>query len=184
MTTKNKWKDISQQDIYENNWIKIIEHQVINPGGEAGIYGVVNFKNEAVAIVPIDNEMNTWIVGQFRFPTKTYEWEVPEGGKPENESILETAHRELLEETGIVASHLEIIAENLQLSNSTTNELGHVVLARGLSFHNSSPDVDEDLQIKKIPFTQLVEMAQNGSILDALSIISILLIDNYIKNNS
>jgi hypothetical protein len=45
---KNLWKTLSREDIYENPWIKLEEHQVINPGGGKGIYGKVHFKNTAI----------------------------------------------------------------------------------------------------------------------------------------
>ena len=63
---KNPWQTLTSEYKYENNWIKVTEHQVINPSGGRGIYGEVHFKNLALGIIPLDNDQNTWLVGQYR----------------------------------------------------------------------------------------------------------------------
>ena len=52
--------------IYENNWIEVEHHEVLNPIGNDGIYGKVHFKNLAIGIIPLDENNNTWLVGQYR----------------------------------------------------------------------------------------------------------------------
>src|SRR4051812_33372191 len=94
----NPFKIVSSRSIYENAWIHLYEHQVINPKNKPGIYGVVKFKNRAVGVIPYSNGM-IWLVGQYRFPLEQYSWEIPEGGSPQGEDISETARRELKEET-------------------------------------------------------------------------------------
>src|SRR6185295_8568827 len=80
MNTKNPWKINSTKEAYDNQWLSIVEHQVTNPKGNPGIYGVVHFKQLAICVLPLDDEYNTWIVGQYRFPLNEYSWEIPEGG--------------------------------------------------------------------------------------------------------
>ena len=72
------------------------EDQVIRPDGNPGIYGVVEFKNRAIGVLPIDAEGYTYLVGQYRYTLNRYSWEIPEGGGPQGESPLEAAQRELL----------------------------------------------------------------------------------------
>jgi len=62
MTEENPWKTLSTEMKYDNPWIQVNESKVINPAGNDGIYGVVHFKNRAMAIVPLDDDNNTWIV--------------------------------------------------------------------------------------------------------------------------
>ena len=81
--------------------------EVVNPGGGKGIYGVVSFKNMAIGVVPVDAEGNTYLVGQYRYTLNAYSWEIPEGGGPMDSHPLESAKRELLEETGLVARKLD-----------------------------------------------------------------------------
>ena len=64
MNEKNDWKTLSTETVYENNWIHVKENKVINPSGNDGIYGVVHFKNAAIGIVPLDEDGNTYLVGQ------------------------------------------------------------------------------------------------------------------------
>ena len=169
----NPWKTLSKEIRYESPWIKTEEHQVINPSGKQSIYSKVHFKNIAVAIIPLDDDYNTWILGQFRYPTQTYEWEVCEGGCPEGTSPLETAKRELLEECGITALHFKLIME-MQLSNAASDETSATFIAKGLTFGESEPEETEQLTIKKIPFSELFEMTMRDEIRDALSVASIL----------
>lgn len=169
----NPWKTLSSEKIYENPWISLTEHQVINPGGGNGIYGEVHFKNLAIGIIPLDEENNTWLVGQYRFPLKQYSWEIPEGGGLHNNDPLLSAQRELLEETGIKAEEwIEI--QKIHLSNSVSDELGIIYLARKLSFGKSCPEESEDLIVRKLPFETTYQMVLNGEITDSLSVAAIL----------
>jgi ADP-ribose pyrophosphatase len=170
---KNPWTTKSSEVKYENPWIKVTESQVLNPAGNPGIYGVVHFKNRAIAIIPLDEDNNTWIVGQYRYTLNTYEWEVPEGGCPEGEDTLAAAKRELEEEVGLHASNWEQVME-IQLSNSVSDEIGYTYIARGLSHVGSSPEETEQLQVRKLPFAELVQMVMRGEIKDGMSVASVL----------
>lgn len=171
--TFNPWTTLSRTAVYENAWVLVEEHQVINPGGLPGIYGKIHFKNIAVAILPMDEEGFTWIVGQYRYPMDRYEWELPEGGCHEGEQPLVAAQRELAEETGLIAKWFTPVLE-MQLSNSATDEVSISYLATGLSQGVSAPEDDEKLEVKKIHFDELVDMVERGDIRDALSVATIL----------
>jgi 8-oxo-dGTP pyrophosphatase MutT (NUDIX family) len=120
MNQKSPWKIKSSQVVYANPWIKVNEHQVINPAGNDGIYTVVEFQNIAIAILPIDQDGYTYLVGQYRFSLNSYEWEIPEGGCPLGTEPLATAQRELQEECGLLAQHYECILQ-MQLYSNPTN---------------------------------------------------------------
>jgi 8-oxo-dGTP pyrophosphatase MutT (NUDIX family) len=171
----NPWKTISEETAYENAWIRVEHHEVLNPAGNPGIYGKVHFKNTAIAIIAIDSEGFTYLVGQFRYTLNTYSWEVPEGGCSieSGESILEAAKRELLEETGLVALTWTELGE-VYLSNSVSDEKAVMYLAQNLSQHQACPEETEQLKIRKLPLKEAIEMAQNGEITDALSVLSLL----------
>ena len=178
---ENPWITKSSEVKYENPWIRIIEHQVLNPAGNEGIYGVVHFRTHAIAIVPLDENYNTWIVGQYRYPLDSYEWEIVEGGCPEGSSPLETAQRELHEEVGLKAEHYEMILE-MQLSNSTTDEVSYSYVAKGISYIGEAPEEDEKITIRKLPFEEVYQMTMRGEIRDGLAVATIfktkLLIDS------
>ncbi|HXA02554.1 MAG TPA: NUDIX hydrolase, partial [Cytophagaceae bacterium] len=117
----NPWKTLSTKEIYDNPWIHVREDQVINPAGGNGIYGVVSFKNIAIGIVPVDNEGFTYLVGQFRYALEEYSWEIPEGGGLKGIDILDSAKRELKEETGLSANRWTNICR-IHTSNSVCDE--------------------------------------------------------------
>ena len=169
----NPWKTLKSEIKYENPWIEVSHRDVINPGGGNGIYGVVSFKNTAIGILPLDENYNTWIVGQYRYTLEEYSWEIPEGGGIKGTSPLEAAQRELKEETGIIANKWTPLLE-INTSNSVTDEYGITYIAQDLSFGESEPEETEDLIVKKIPFDELYQMVMQGKIKDSLSMVTVL----------
>ena len=164
----NPWKTHSIKEVYDNPWITVSHREVTAPTGVEGIYGLVHFKNSAVAVVPIDHEGNTWLVGQYRYTLDQYTWEIPEGGGSATEDNLNVAKRELREETGIVASKWTQLLE-LHTSNSVTDEYAVGFVAQDLSFGESEPDDTEILQIRKVPLTTAIDMVMDGRITDCLA---------------
>jgi 8-oxo-dGTP pyrophosphatase MutT (NUDIX family) len=169
----NPWQTLSSRVAYDNPWIRVEHREVINPSGGAGIYGLVHFKNVAIGILPIDNEGFTWLVGQYRYTLNRYSWEIPEGGCPIGTAPLDSAKRELLEETGIRAQRWTRILET-HLSNSVTDEYGIAFVAQGLEFGEAQPEETEDLRLRRLPFAETVEMVLRGDITDTLSMVTIL----------
>jgi 8-oxo-dGTP pyrophosphatase MutT (NUDIX family) len=168
----NPWKIIATKQVYENPWIQLTEYDVINPGGGKGIYGKVHFKNTAIGVVVLDEFLNTWLVGQFRFTVDQYSWEIPEGGGLIGMDPLEGAKRELLEETGLVAEIWEPIL-SMHLSNSVSDEIAIVYLAKGLTQRTADPEETEQLQIQKLPFEKVYEMVETGQITDSITVAAI-----------
>ena len=154
--------------------MQIIQNDVINPSGGEGEYTFVHFKNQAVGIIPIDNEGNTWLVGQFRYAIKSYEWEIPAGGAPHGEAPLDCAKRELAEETGLIANRWDCLIDSMQLSNSITDELAYTYVARELTQAESAPEETESLQVRQLPLSEAIEMVLRGDIHDAFSTSSLL----------
>ena len=181
MATDNPWKIISSNEVYDNPWISLTEHQVLNPGGGKGIYGQVHFKNLAIGIIVLDDENNTWLVGQYRFPLNQYSWEIPAGGGSLTVDPLESARKELFEETGIKASNWKEI-QRMHLSNSVSDELAIIYLAKNLSFGVSEPEETEQLNVKKIAFEEAYEMVVKGEITDSMSVAAILKIKILLLN--
>jgi 8-oxo-dGTP pyrophosphatase MutT (NUDIX family) len=180
--SENPWKTLRTELKYENPWIKVTESQVLNPAGNPGIYGKVHFKNTAIGIIPLDDELNTWLVGQYRYVLNQYSWEIPEGGGKLGIPPLESAKRELMEETGIVATQWDHIME-VHLSNSVSDELGLIYIARNLRFEEACPEDNEQLQVKKLPFSEVVEMVMRGEITDALAVSGILKANMLLSKN-
>ena len=170
---ENPWQIVSEKIIYDNPWIGLTEYQVINPSGNPGIYGKVRFKNFAIGVIPLDAKMNTYLVGQYRFPLDQYSWEIPEGGGAFDADPLDSAKRELLEETGLKASKWTEI-QRMHLSNSVTDELSVIYLAQDLQQFEAEPEDTEQLIIKKIPFDEVYKMVANGEITDSVTVAAVL----------
>jgi len=171
--TDNPWTILSERPVYDNKWIELTEYDVINPGGGKGIYGKVHFKNLAIGILPLDEELNTWLVGQYRFPLDQYSWEIPEGGGDLTVPPVASAERELLEETGLVAREWTPIIE-LHLSNSVSDEKAIIFLARQLEQREPEPEETEQLVVRKLPFAEAYRMVEQGIITDSMSVAAIL----------
>lgn len=170
--SRNPWRVRGSRAVYANPWISVREDQVLRPDGQPGIYGVVQFQNYALGIVPVTGALETVLVGQWRYPLGVYSWEIPEGGGALTLPLLESAQRELAEETGIVADLWTDLGP-LHLSNSVTDEVGAVFLAQNLTFGQAHPEGDEVLAIRRLPLPEAWQMALDGRITDALSIVGL-----------
>lgn len=171
--TRNPWTVLSRKTVYENNWIQVAHHEVLGPSGSPGVYGTIHFKNQATGVVPIDENGNVILVGQYRFPLSAYSWEIPEGGGAHSVTALESAQRELREECGLAAKcWKEIVA--MDLSNSVSDERGTAFLAWGLSEVAAEPDETEILQIARVPFWDAVARVKRGEIRDAITVAALL----------
>jgi 8-oxo-dGTP pyrophosphatase MutT (NUDIX family) len=165
----NPWKILDEKTMYDNPWIQVTEFKVINPSGGQGIYGKVHFKNFAIGIVTLDDDWNTHLVGQFRFPINQYSWEIPEGGGAMNTDPVLSAKRELLEETGLIAKSWTKIL-SMHLSNSVSDEIAFIYLARELEQHAADPDETEKLSLQKIHLDDAFRMIETGVITDSISV--------------
>lgn len=167
------WQKLGTRTVFENPWITVTEDHVINPGGGENQYGVVHFKNIAVAIVPLDDEGNTWLVGQDRYTLDQYSWEIPMGGAPRDELPLDAAKRELKEETGLTASGWTELMR-LHISNSITDEEGIVFVATEVQEGEPDFDETEDIEIRKMPLADALAMIFRGEITDAMTVAGLL----------
>lgn len=171
-TERNPWRTNRRRVAYENPWIRVEHHEVINPAGGEGIYGLVRYQNHAVGVVPIDVDGNTFLVGQYRYALDRYSWEIPEGGCPIGTDPLETAKRELREETGLEAARWDRLME-FHLSNSVSDEWGVAYLAEELIQKTALPEETEELRLRKLPLSEAIAMTLDGRITDALSIMAL-----------
>lgn len=161
------WQVVEARDVYDNPWIRVIEHDVIDPNGNPGLYGVVRIKALAVGILPIDENGMTWLVGQQRFPRDYYSWELPEGGGS-FEDPQGSAERELLEETGLKAGSWQELLR-MDLSNAITDEQAIGFIAWDLEEGVAQPEACERLELRRLPVREAVEMALSGEIVDAIA---------------
>lgn len=161
--------------VYDNPWISVTEFNATAPTGNPAQYGLVEYKNRALAILPLFDDGTIVMVGQNRLPFAEYSWEIPEGGGPLGEDPLDGAKRELLEETGLVAADWREVLR-LQLSNSVSDELAICYVAMDLSEGDlvGHGDDTEDIVRVRAPFREVLEAAMAGYISDSLTVAMLL----------
>lgn len=173
---RGPWIVRASRQVYDNPWIRVTEHDVLKPGGTPGIYGVCGLKALAVGVVPVDADGSTWLVGQHRFPRDYYSWELPEGGGDKTLPPVESAMRELREETGFAAGQWHEFLRT-DFSNAVTDETGFGFLAWDLQPGDTDPDDGEMLEIRRLPFADALEMVLAGEISDAFTQMMLLKVD-------
>ena len=169
------WKRGAERVVYENPWIQVSHHEATAPTGRSAQYGLVSFKNLAIAVLPLHDDGTVTLVGQNRFPLADYTWELPEGGAPLGEDPLDGAKRELAEETGLHATTWRKVLD-VQLSNSVTDERGVGYLALGLADGATGHEGDdtEEIALARVPFAEALAAALAGHLQDALTVAMLL----------
>ena len=166
------WTRRSRRTAYQNAWVTIWHDEVTRPDGQPGIYGVVHFANLAAGVLVLDEADRVLLVGQHRYALDAWSWEIPEGGVPAGETAIDGARRELLEETGVEAADWRELAR-IHLSNSVSDELAVLFVATGLSHGVARPDGTEALEVRWLPFDEVLAMTLDGRITDAMTVVAI-----------
>lgn len=169
------WSRGPERPVYDNPWIRVTEFAATAPTGRPATYGLVSFKNYAVAILPLFEDGTTVLVGQHRFPCGDYSWEIPEGGGAVGDDPLDSARRELAEETGLQAAVWREVLR-AQLSNSVTDEraFGYLALDLSPAAGPHAADETEDLETVRVPFREALEAAMAGELQDMLTVAMLL----------
>lgn len=168
----NPWRRVSRRVAYENPWLRLYHDDVMRPDGQPGIYGVVHFRHLAIGVVPMDAQDRVLLVGQYRYTLDHYSWEIPEGGGGFDESPEAAARRELAEETGYIGGKWREVCR-AELSNSVTDEVTILFVATELEPGPASPEGTEKIEMRWVPFDEVMAMIARGEILDAMTIIPI-----------
>jgi 8-oxo-dGDP phosphatase len=169
------WRRDGRIERFANPFFTIYEDQAWNRRAARHFpYGIISFRNRAVGILPLAADGRVWLVGQHRYATGEFSWELPMGGVAPALTLLEGARKELKEETGLVAARWDPLLPRVHLSNSVTDESGAVFLARELSEGAMAPEPSEELWVITTPLAEAVEAALDGRITDSLTVAGLL----------
>lgn len=169
---------ISSKIAYRGPLFDVYTDYICEPKGEPARRDVIRHSG-SVVILAVDDTENPAdprivIERQYRHSAGQYMWEIPAGRKEPGEEILPGAKRELQEEVGYTAKRWTKLAR-FYVSPGFLGEWMQVYLAEGLTSGQDSPDEDEYIEHRKIPFSQALHWVESGKIIDAKSIVAILL---------
>lgn len=169
------WRRDGRAERFRNPWFTVYEDRAWNARANRHFdYGLVSLANRAVGIAALEPDDRIWLVGQHRYALDEFSWELPMGGVPADECLLDGARRELKEETGLEARHWEVLLERVHLSNSVTDEVGSVFLATGLAQGEMAAEDNEELWVIRLPLEEAVAATLDGRITDSLTVAGIL----------
>ena len=168
-------KEISSENVFDGVLLHVRKDEVELPNGHKSVREWIKHPG-ASSVIPLLPDNQIILVKQFRYPVGQVTLEVPAGKLDvEGEDPLVCAERELSEETGYTAGKiwkLTTIATTVGFSN----EFIHLYAAKDLTPGKQHPDDDEFINTVKMPLTAALQLVESGKIIDAKSIISILLL--------
>ncbi|MGU3662031.1 NUDIX domain-containing protein [Methylobacterium fujisawaense] len=167
--TANPWLTLSSETYHEDEYLRLDVDQVQHQSGVEHPYTAVRFKVFGLTVLPIDDAGRTFLVGQYRYLLDRYLWELPRGGGAVDVPPIETAKRELAEETGHSAAHWFELPK-LTASPGITSEWAPCYIAWGLCPISAETDPQESLSIRRLPFGEAVNAVLAGEVVDAASV--------------
>jgi 8-oxo-dGTP pyrophosphatase MutT (NUDIX family) len=164
----NPWALVQDETVFDCPYFITRNDRVKDGAGRPHHYYHVKMKNFGIAVVPIDREGHTILVGQQRYLLNQFTWEVVRGGGKLDLPALDSAKKELSEETGYQAKHwLQLYKASA--SPGVTDEFAVGFVAWGLQQGEPHPDAGEELLQRRIPFSDVVTMVLSGEIADLAS---------------
>ncbi|HKZ50399.1 MAG TPA: NUDIX hydrolase [Dehalococcoidia bacterium] len=164
---------IESRHLYMGRVLNLRLDTVERPDGRRLTREVVEH-SPVVAMVPIDGDGNVLLVRQYRPAPDKAMLEIPAGCVDPGESLEEAAQRELQEEIGCRAGHLDRLS-GFYVSPGYCSELIHMFLARDLSPSRLEHDDDEDIVVVPLSLAEALDKVRSGEIDDAKSMIGLLL---------
>ncbi len=167
---------LNTEEIYQGKTFRLHRDTVKMPDGREARLDIVDHPG-SVVMVPVDADGNILFVRQYRHPTRLDLLELPAGTRDGIEPPETCAAREMREETGMAAAHLEQLAA-FYLAPGYSTEFMYAFLCTDLTPNPLPPDSDEFLRVERIPVRRAMEMAERGDVQDAKSLAALLLARN------
>lgn len=165
-------KRLSGETVFDGKIMHVRRDIVELSDGSESFREVVDHSG-GVCVLALDDEMRVLMVRQFRYPFERVLREIPAGKLECGEDPDTAAERELREETGAVAGHIERLGE-IYPTPAYCGEIIRMYLARDLTFGENDLDEGEFLDVERIPFETLVEQVLAGEIRDAKTVAAVL----------
>lgn len=179
MSRKNgNWTIKARRKIFENEWFKLFEDDVLQPDGKDGKYATICFV-QGVSVLPLDEDGFVYLTKQFRYAIEREDLEVVSGAI-EKEEPLEAAKREAKEELGIEADEWTDLGR-IESDTSITNSTAHLFLARKLKFGETEREGTEQIETVKMKFDEALEKVMRGEIVHGQTVALVLKASHYLS---
>ena len=174
-----RWKKLSTETIFKNDWWSYKIDKYTLPNGTLGEYHYA-FTFGSVFIIPVNDKGKILMVKQYRYLNDRFSIEFPGGGvKKENNHDFE-AEKELIEETGFEGELKYAGAFNPY--NGVTNEICKVYIARNLKPSSEyKKDESEEFIVYEFTAEEIEQMIMNNEIYDGMTLASWALVKNKIN---
>lgn len=172
----NPWVTLGSRRVYECPYLDLDEDEVRHRSGKVHPYTSVRFRVYGIAVLPILPDGSTLLVGQYRYLSGRFTWELPRGGARRDQPAEDGARRELAEEAGLGGGDwLEVL--RLLVSPGITDEWAPCFVAWDLARVEGTKDEQEELSLRRLPFRDAVAAALDGTVHDAASVATLLAVD-------
>jgi len=170
---------VSGEEVFSGRLLHVHRDVVRLPDGHETVREYVRHPG-AVMVVPLFEDGRVLLERQFRYPHRRDFIELPAGKLEPGEPHLETARRELLEETGYVAAEWRRLG-TLHPSIGYTDEAIELFLARGLKHRGAALDEGEFLEVLTMPLAEALAMVRDGGITDAKTVAGLLWVGSFLE---
>ena len=154
--------------IYQSNRFDIHTQDVMLDTGKVFHMEYMNHPG-AAAILPLFDDDTVVMIRNERYAVSENLWELPAGTLEVGEPPLETARRELVEETGYSASDIKEYMR-FYTSPGVCNELMYAYVARDLKLEEQNLDESETISVHLLPMKKVMEMVRDGEITDGKTV--------------
>ena len=175
------WKLTEQKHILQDQWISLRADTYQMPNGRTvSPYYVLEYPH-FINVVAITEGSDVVMIRQYRPARNEVRWELPGGMMDAEESSVETARRELLEETGFTANHFEELARTSVNPASHTN-LSISVLATGAR-QVASPQWEdtEEIEMLLMPLDEVLTMLHRNEISQSMDVVTLFYAMQWLK---
>ena len=174
-------KKVTSRAAYRGRMLKVNEDEVTLPDGSLALREYVVHPGAAI-ILPLFDDGTVLMERQFRYPIGQHMLELPAGKLEPDEAPIETAKRELLEETGYVAAEWRELG-HLHPCIGYSDERIDFFLARKLEFKGAQPDEGEFLETLRVPLAESLDWIRRGRITDAKTILGLFWAEKLLKED-